>query len=99
MAHDHGCDTAPLNKSLPATLGRWARTDHAAEIGGRASARIEVRALLADSLAARQARWQFEPSMWDALPRLSAALGATGSWAILSFLGSPHGALHGVTPR
>jgi hypothetical protein len=105
----------------------------------------EVRALLADSLAARQARlgaadivstdeaarlvqttrvtinawiakgraigltqtkrgyrlprWQFEPSMWEALPRLSAALGVTEGWALLAFLESPHGALNGITPR
>ena len=105
----------------------------------------EVRALLADSLAARQQRlaaadmvstdeaaqlaqttrvtinawiakgraigltqtkrgfrmpsWQFEPALWAALPRLSAALGTTEGWALLSFLESPHGALNGSTPR
>jgi hypothetical protein len=47
----------------------------------------------------RLPRWQFEPSMWDALPRLSAALGVTEGWALLSFLESPHGALNGITPR
>lgn len=47
----------------------------------------------------RMPRWQFEPSMWDALPRLSAALGTTEGWALLSFLESPHGALDGRTPR
>jgi len=47
----------------------------------------------------RLPRWQFEPSVWDALPRLSAALGVTEGWALLSFLESPHGALNGVTPR
>ena len=44
-------------------------------------------------------RWQFESAMLDALPRLSAALGATQGWALLSFLESPHGALGGRTPR
>ena len=47
----------------------------------------------------RMPRWQFEPSMWVALPRLSAALGTAGGWALLSFLESPHGALNGITPR
>lgn len=47
----------------------------------------------------RMPRWQFEPSMWDALPRLSTALGVTEGWALLSFLESPHGGLNGMTPR
>ncbi len=47
----------------------------------------------------RMPRWQFEPSMWDAMPRLSAALGTTEGWALLSFLESPHGGLNGLTPR
>lgn len=47
----------------------------------------------------RMPRWQFEPSIWDALPRLSAALGTAEGWALLSFLESPHGALNGITPR
>jgi hypothetical protein len=47
----------------------------------------------------RMPRWQFEPSMWDALPRLTAALGTTQGWALLSFLESPHGALDGRSPR
>ena len=37
--------------------------------------------------------------MWDQLPRISAALGTTEGWALLSFLESPHGALGGLTPR
>ena len=47
----------------------------------------------------RMPRWQFEPLMWDALARLSAALGTTEGWALLSFLESPHGALDGRSPR
>lgn len=47
----------------------------------------------------RMPRWQFEPLMWDALPRLSAALGTTEGWALLAFLESPHGALDGRSPR
>ena len=37
--------------------------------------------------------------MWDQLPRISAALGTTEGWALLSFLESPHGALGGLVPR
>ena len=47
----------------------------------------------------RMPRWQFEPAMWAAIPKLSAALGTTEGWALLSFLESPHGALEGLTPR
>jgi len=47
----------------------------------------------------RMPRWQFEPSMWEALPKLSTALGTTEGWALLSFLESPHGALDGRSPR
>lgn len=47
----------------------------------------------------RMPRWQFEPTMWDALPKLSTALGTTEGWALLSFLESPHGALDGRSPR
>lgn len=43
--------------------------------------------------------WQFEPLMWDALSRLSAVLGATDGWALLTFLETPLGALQGSTPR
>jgi hypothetical protein len=47
----------------------------------------------------RMPRWQFEPSMWDSLPRMSAALGTAEGWAILSFLETPHGGLNGIAPR
>jgi hypothetical protein len=47
----------------------------------------------------RMPRWQFEPALWDALPRLSAALGVTEGWAILAFLETPLGGLNGRTPR
>ena len=43
--------------------------------------------------------WQFEPALWDAIPKLSAALGVKEGWALLSFLESPNGALDGTTPR
>ena len=47
----------------------------------------------------RMPRWQFEPSVWAALPKLSAALGTAEGWALLSFLETPHGGLDGATPR
>lgn len=47
----------------------------------------------------RMPRWQFEPSVWAALPKLSAVLGTAEGWALLSFLESPHGGLNGITPR
>jgi hypothetical protein len=47
----------------------------------------------------RMPRWQFEPSVWATLPKLSAALGTAEGWALLSFLESPHGGLNGITPR
>lgn len=47
----------------------------------------------------RMPRWQFEPAVWAALPKLSAALGTAEGWALLSFLESPHGGLNGISPR
>ncbi|WP_157266380.1 hypothetical protein [Azohydromonas aeria] len=47
----------------------------------------------------RMPRWQFEPAMWDALPKVSQALGTVEGWAILAFLETPHGGLDGRTPR
>jgi hypothetical protein len=44
-------------------------------------------------------RWQFEPVLWDALPKISAAMGVTEGWALLAFLETPHGALGGTAPR
>ena len=43
--------------------------------------------------------WQFEPALWDAVPKLSKALGTTEGWALLAFLETPSGALGGLTPR
>jgi len=43
--------------------------------------------------------WQFDPVLWDAIPKLSAVLGVKEGWALLSFLESPNGALDGITPR
>lgn len=44
-------------------------------------------------------RWQFEPALWEALPKISAAMGVTEGWALLAFLETPHGALRGTAPR
>jgi len=47
----------------------------------------------------RLPRWQFETSMWELLPRMSAALGTTDGRTLLSFLESPHDGLGGRSPR
>ncbi len=47
----------------------------------------------------RLPRWQFEPRIWDVIPKLSAALGTKEGWALLSFLEAPNAALGGVAPR
>lgn len=81
-------------------------TDEAAQLVN--TTRVTINAWIAKGRAVgltqtkrgfRMPRWQFEPSMWEALPRLSAALGTIEGWALLSFLESPHGALGGRTPR
>ena len=81
-------------------------TDEAAQLAQ--TTRVTINAWIAKGRAIgltqtkrgfRMPRWQFEPSLWNALPRLSSALGVTEGWALLSFLESPHGALNGVTPR
>ena len=81
-------------------------TDEAAQLAQ--TTRVTINAWIAKGRAIgltqtkrgfRMPRWQFEPSLWDALPRLSSALGVTEGWALLSFLESPHGALNGITPR
>ena len=44
-------------------------------------------------------KWQFEPPLWDELPKLAKALGTTDGWSLLAFLETPFGALDGATPR
>ncbi|HEX6704872.1 MAG TPA: hypothetical protein VF169_08950 [Albitalea sp.] len=44
-------------------------------------------------------KWQFEPRLWEALPKLSAALNTKDGWLLLAFLETPHGALGGIAPR
>lgn len=43
--------------------------------------------------------WQFEPALWDLIPKLFKGLGTLDGWALLSFLETPHGGLDGATPR
>lgn len=86
--------------------GDMVSTDEAAQLVG--TNRVTVNAWIAKGRAIgltqpkrgfRVPRWQFEPRLWDALPRLSAALGTREGWALLAFLESPHGGLGGLSPR
>lgn len=86
--------------------GDMLSTNEAAQLVG--ASRVTVNAWIAKGRAVglaqvtrnfRMPRWQFEPLVWEALPQVSAALGVSEGWALLSFLESPHGALGGLTPR
>lgn len=44
-------------------------------------------------------KWQFEPFALPAIQAISHALATTDGWIMLSFLETPHEALHGLTPR
>ena len=81
-------------------------TDEAAALAG--TSRVTINAWIAKGRAIgltqtkrgfRMPRWQFEPLMWEALPKLSAALATQEGWALLAFLESPLGGLGGFTPR
>ena len=102
---------ALLANSLAARSARLAAddlvsTDEAAEIAGTSRVTINAWIDKGRSIGLRQTkrgfklpRWQFEPRMWDAIPKLSAALDTKDGWHLLAFLESPHGALGGSTPR
>lgn len=47
----------------------------------------------------RLPRWQFEPVLWDVIPKLSVALSTQDGWTMLGFLETPLGGLNGRTPR
>ena len=47
----------------------------------------------------RLPKWQFEPLLWEALPKVMAALGTRDGSAVLAFLESPLGSLGGRNPR
>lgn len=103
--------SALLNSSLASRRERLAaadmiNTDEAALMVG--STRVTINAWIAKGRCIgltqskrgfRLPKWQFEPVIWDHLAKLSAALGTTDGWALLTFLETPQGALDGVTPR
>lgn len=81
-------------------------TDMAADLVGTTPVTINAWVAKGRAIGLTQARrgfklprWQFEPALWDALPKLSKALGTTEGWALLAFLETPSGALGGRTPR
>lgn len=100
-----------LANSLAARSARLAAddlvsTDGAAELAG--TSRVTVVAWIEKGRAIgltqtkrgfKLPRWQFEPRLWEAVPKLSAALDSKDGWYLLAFLETPLGALGGVTPR
>lgn len=81
-------------------------TDEAAALSGRS--RLEVISCIKSgryigvrhlSRGFKVPKWQFEPFVFPAVPAISQALGTTDGWTMLSFLETPHEALHGLTPR
>ena len=102
---------ALLSSSLAARTKRLSaddmvNTDEAAALAG--TTRVTINAWIAKGRAIgltqtrrgfRLPRWQFEPALWDALSKLSAALGTSDGWTMLSFLEGPLGGLNGRTPR
>lgn len=102
---------ALLAGSLAARMARleakdMLSTDMAADLVG--TTRVTINAWIAKgrAIGLTQPRrgfklpsWQFEPALWDAVPKLSKALGTNEGWALLAFLETPSGALGGLTPR
>lgn len=81
-------------------------TDMAADLVGTTPVKINAWIAKGRAIGLTQPRgvfklpsWQFEPVLWDAVPKLSKALGTTEGWALLAFLETPSGALGGRTPR
>lgn len=81
-------------------------TDQAADMAG--TTRVTINAWIAKGRAIglprtrrgfRLPAWQFEPALWDLIPKLFKALDTLDGWALLSFLETPHGGLDGATPR
>lgn len=80
-------------------------TDMAADLVGTTPVTINAWVAKGRAIGLTQARrgfklpsWQFEQVLWDAVPKLSKALGTTEGWALLAFLETPSGALGGWTP-
>ena len=102
---------ALLAGSLAARMARleakdMLSTDMAADLVG--TTRVTINAWIAKgrAIGLTQPRrgfklpsWQFEPALWDAVPKLSKALGTNEGWALIAFLETPSGALGGLTPR
>lgn len=102
---------ALLTSSLAARNARLAAadmvsTDEAAALAG--TTRVTINAwidkgrcigLTQTKRGFRVPTWQFEPSFWPLVPKLSRALGTADGWALLAFLETPQGALEGATPR
>jgi hypothetical protein len=102
---------ALLAGSLAARMGRleakdMLSTDMAADLVGTTPVTINAWIAKGRAIGLTQPRrgfklpsWQFEPVLWDAVPKLSKALGTTEGWVLLAFLETPSGALGGLTPR
>lgn len=102
---------ALLSSSLAARNERlkaedMVNTDEAAALAG--TTRMTINAWIAKGKAIgltqtrrgfRLPAWQFEPVLWDAVPKISDALGTGNGWTLLTFLESPLGGLQGRTPR
>jgi hypothetical protein len=80
-----------------AQASRYARTEVAAIGAWIASGRVI--ALKESRASYRLPRWQFDPAIWEAIPRVVTALNTAHGWALLNFLESPCCALGGRTPR
>jgi hypothetical protein len=81
-------------------------TDMAADLAGTTPVTINAWIAKGRAIGLTQTRrgfklpnWQFEPALWDAVPKVSEALGTTEGWALLAFLETASGALGGRTPR
>lgn len=88
------------------SAGDMITTDQAAELAS--TSRVTINAWITKGRAIgltqtrrgfRMPSWQFEPTMWDAIPQLAKALETTQGWTLLSFLETPNGGLDGRTPR
>ena len=102
---------ALLKQGRPAHLERLAAADmlsptEVARLLGTPRATIDAwihtgRALVLTRTkrSLRLPRWQFEPQLWEALPKVMAALGTRDGSAVLSFLESPLGSLGCRNPR
>lgn len=67
-----------------ATVGAWVRSGRCIGVADRAMA---------------FPRWQFGPSVWPSIQRISESLGTKDGWQVLNFLETPAPALDGLTPR